>query len=229
MNNKLNILITGASSGIGFEITKQLLEKGHNLYTISRKTDQLELLKSTYSNLNIIKFDLNSNDYSAITEKLNGVKINRLVNNAGLLINKPFLDLTSDDFEKQYRVNIFAVMKLTQVVFPLFEENESAICNITSMGGINGSAKFPGLSGYSSSKGALSILTECLAEEFKDVGINVNALALGAVQTEMLEDAFPGYKANVSAVEMGAYICNFLLNDIKLFNGKILSVSNSTP
>jgi short-subunit dehydrogenase len=231
MSNKLNIVITGASSGIGFELTKQLLDKGHTIYTISRKVDQLEQLKTnnTFDNLNIIKFDLNENDYSVIKDKLKGVTVNRLVNNAGLLINKPFLELSDNDFEKQYKVNVFAVMKLTQTLFPNMKAHKSAICNITSMGGINGSSKFPGLSGYSSSKGALSILTECLAEEFKEYGINVNALALGAVQTEMLEEAFPGYEANVSPVEMAAYISNFLLNDIKLFNGKIIRVSNSTP
>ncbi len=231
MNKKLNIIVTGASSGIGFELTKQLLDLGHNVYTISRKVDRLEGIKNDYSydNLNIIEFDLNKGDYNSVKERLKGITINRLVNNAGLLINKSFLDLSIEDFELQYKVNVFAVAKLIKTVFPNFQNNESAICNITSMGGINGSAKFPGLSGYSSSKGALSILTECLAEEFKDYGINVNALALGAVQTEMLEEAFPGYKANVLANEMASYIRNFILNDIKLFNGKIISVSNSTP
>jgi 3-oxoacyl-[acyl-carrier protein] reductase len=97
------------------------------------------------------------------------------------------------------------------------------------MGGIQGSAKFPGLSAYSSSKGAVLTLTELLAEEFKETGPSFNALALGAVQTEMLEEAFPGYKAPVSAIEMAEYVMNFALNGQKLYNGKILQVSSSTP
>ena len=103
------------------------------------------------------------------------------------------------------------------------------VLNITSMGGVQGSAKFPGLSAYSSSKGALVILTELLAEEFKDSGPSFNALALGAVQTEMLEEAFPGYKAPVSAAQIGEYIIDFALNGHQFYNGKVLPISSSTP
>ena len=97
------------------------------------------------------------------------------------------------------------------------------------MGGFQGSSKFPGLSLYSASKGAVAVLTEAMAEEFKDEGISVNCLALGAVQTEMLEEAFPGYKAPLSADEMGKYIAGFALTGNRYFNGKILPVSVSTP
>lgn len=231
MKEKLNIVITGASSGIGFELANLLLSQGHTVYTISRNITSLENLKKHhgFDNLEIIKYDLTEKNHDTIINRLKNVVIHRIVNNAGLLINKPFLELSNEDFERQYEVNVFAVAYLIRSLYPNLVKNESAICNITSMGGINGSAKFPGLSGYSSSKGALSILTECLAEEFKEDGINVNALALGAVQTEMLEKAFPGYEANVSSLDMAKYIANFLLNDIRLFNGKIISVSNSTP
>ena len=97
------------------------------------------------------------------------------------------------------------------------------------MGGIQGSLKFPGLTAYSSSKGAVSILTEMLAEEFKDTGPSFNCLAIGAVQTEMLEKAFPGYQAKVSAKKFANYLLEFLLNGNKFYNGKVLSVSLSTP
>jgi NAD(P)-dependent dehydrogenase (short-subunit alcohol dehydrogenase family) len=97
------------------------------------------------------------------------------------------------------------------------------------MGGFQGSAKFKGLSLYSASKGALAILTECMAEEFKEKNINVNCLALGSVQTEMLAKAFPGYKAQSSPAEMAEFIANFALNAYKQINGKIIPVSASTP
>ena len=97
------------------------------------------------------------------------------------------------------------------------------------MGGVGGSAKFAGLSAYSSSKGALSILTECLAEELKDYNIHVNALALGAVNTEMLQNAFPGYVANTQPQQMAAFIYDFATTKYSFFNGKVLPVSNSTP
>jgi NAD(P)-dependent dehydrogenase (short-subunit alcohol dehydrogenase family) len=85
------------------------------------------------------------------------------------------------------------------------------------------------LAAYSSAKGALSILTECMAEEFKDQNISVNCLALGAVQTQMLETAFPGIQAPVDADTMGMYLANFALNGHLVYNGKVLPVSLSTP
>ena len=97
------------------------------------------------------------------------------------------------------------------------------------MGGVRGSVKFPGLSAYSSSKGALITLTEVLAEEYKETGPSFNVLALGSVQTEMLEEAFPGYKAPISARAMADYIAEFALSGNLFYNGKTLEVSSSTP
>ena len=113
-------------------------------------------------------------------------------------------------------------------MLPYFN-TDAHILNISSVGGVQGSVKFSGLSAYSSSKGAVSILTECLAEEFKESTFRFNALALGAVQTEMLQEAFPGYQANVGAADMANYIFRFATQDGKLYNGKILTVSSSTP
>ena len=151
-----------------------------------------------------------------------------LINNAGKLINKPFQELTTLDFLEVYKVNVFAVAELTNRVIPFFKKG-SHVVNISSIGGVQGSMKFPGLAAYSSSKGALLTLTELLAEEYKEQQISFNALALGAVQTEMLDEAFPGYKAPVSATEMADYIFNFALNGNKYYNGKILEVSSTTP
>ena len=97
------------------------------------------------------------------------------------------------------------------------------------MGGFQGSAKFAGLSAYSSSKAAVVGLTECLAEELKDKDIFVNCLAIGAVQTEMLSEAFPGYEAPVSPKQMAEYIFDFAIKGSQFYNGKILPVSSSTP
>jgi len=97
------------------------------------------------------------------------------------------------------------------------------------MGGVQGSAKFAGLSAYSSSKAAVIGLMELLAEEWRDMGISCNSLALGAVQTEMLAEAFPGYEAPTTAEEMAAYILQFGLEGHRYFNGKVLPVSKSTP
>ena len=71
--------------------------------------------------------------------------------------------------------------------------------HISSMGGVQGSSKFPGLSLYSAAKGAVCVFTESLSTEWVQRGIAVNALALGAVQTEMLDEAFPGFQAPVQS------------------------------
>ncbi|RZW44416.1 MAG: SDR family NAD(P)-dependent oxidoreductase, partial [Flavobacteriaceae bacterium] len=140
----------------------------------------------------------------------------------------PFIETTIEDFENVYKTNVYGVSEMIRTVLP-FMSSEGHVVTISSMGGVQGSAKFPGLAAYSSSKGAVITLTELLAEEYKEKGPSFNVLALGAVQTEMLEEAFPGYEATVSAEQMAEYILNFALTGHKLYNGKLLQVSNSTP
>jgi NAD(P)-dependent dehydrogenase (short-subunit alcohol dehydrogenase family) len=143
-------------------------------------------------------------------------------------LNKPFSESTIEDFERVYRTNVFGVSELTRIVLP-FMKSDSHVVTVSSMGGIQGSMKFPGLSAYSSSKGAVITLTELLAEEYKTTGPQFNVLALGAVQTEMLKEAFPDYEAPTTALEMANYIFDFALTGNKYYNGKVLQVSNSTP
>ena len=143
-------------------------------------------------------------------------------------LHKPFFQTKQSDFEKVYKVNVFGVANLTRICLPYLQK-ESHVVSISSMGGIQGSMKFAGLSAYSSSKGALITLSELLAEEYKESGIAFNVLALGAVQTEMLAEAFPGYEAPTSAKEMADYIFHFALTGNKYHNGKVIQVSSSTP
>jgi NAD(P)-dependent dehydrogenase (short-subunit alcohol dehydrogenase family) len=234
----MNIIITGASRGIGFELAKKFaLDASNKVFAIARNKEKLEKLygevKSENADSDIFykDFDLNSGNIQKdllpfILEKAGSFDI--LINNAGLLINKAFSELTDEDFDNTYGVNVKSVFRLTRDLLPYFS-SKAHIVNITSMGGVQGSAKFPGLSIYSSSKGALGVLTECMAEELKERNIKVNALAIGAVQTEMLSEAFPNYKAPLSSSEMADYIHDFALNGHRYFNGKILPVSSSTP
>lgn len=163
---------------------------------------------------------------SFVQEKYQTVDV--LVNNAGAILNKPFLETSPEDFHKVYATNVYGVVGLVQKLL-LFMNDETHVVNISSMGGVQGSVKFGGLSAYSSSKGALITLTEMLAEEYKEKGPSFNVLALGAVQTEMLEEAFPGYKVPLQPKEMAEYIVNFSLTGHRFYNGKLLQVSNSTP
>ena len=223
-----NIIITGTSRGIGYELALQLAKSGHQVLAISRKTPQ-ELIENpniTCLSIDISNFDelLQVENFISQTWK----KVDVLIHNAGSLLHKPFTQITSEEFQNIYKVNVFAVAELTKICIP-FMAKGSHVVSISSMGGIQGSMKFAGLSAYSSSKGALITLSELLAEEYKEQGIAFNVLALGAVQTEMLQEAFPGYEAPISAKEMADYICNFALTGNQFYNGKILQVSSTTP
>lgn len=225
-----NIVITGTSRGIGFEMVAIFAGMGHNVLALSR--DEKPIKEKNFENVKAFSFDITSEDShlkaeSFITHEWDS-KVDVLINNAGALLNKPFSDSTWENFSEVYKVNVFGVAEVTRKLLP-FMHKGSHVVNVSSMGGIQGSMKFPGLAAYSSSKGALLTLTELLAEEYKETGPSFNALALGAVQTEMLEEAFPGYEAPVSAKEMAQYIAEFSLTGHKLYNGKIMQVSNSTP
>ena len=223
----MKVVITGASRGIGFELVKYFLVNGHQVIAISRNQDKLLELEKLGAN--ILAFDLTSEDFTPLIDVVKSFgDIDILINNAGALVNKPLSQMTNEDIKYVYNVNVFSVIKLIRDLLIHFK-NDAHIVNISSVGGVQGSVKFSGLSTYSSSKGAISVLTECLAEEFKDSSLRFNALALGAVQTEMLQEAFPDCKANTNAAEMANYIYRFATQDGKLFNGKILTVSSSTP
>lgn len=224
-----NIVITGTSRGIGFALTKQFAAAGYNVLALSRNTKPLE--DFNHKNITALAVDLAKEDHlkkavDFIATEWQQVDI--VINNAGKLISKPFTTLTSDDFLSVYQVNVFGVASLTKKLIPFLTKG-SHVVTISSMGGIQGSMKFPGLAAYSSAKGAVITLSEVLAEEYKAQQIAFNVLAIGAVQTEMLAEVFPDYKAPLSAKEMAMYIFDFALTGNKFYNGKVLQVSSSTP
>jgi NAD(P)-dependent dehydrogenase (short-subunit alcohol dehydrogenase family) len=234
----MNIIITGASSGVGFEAVLELILSGkHKVIALARSQENLTRLAEIAAGLNPegvlypIAFDIVHDDYDGLQRFINthfDGRIDVLINNAGVLINKPFTELLETDFVEMLQSNFIGHVRIIQNLYKLMPK-DSHIVNIGSMGGFQGSAKFPGLSAYSASKAALHTLTECLAQEFVELGIKVNCLALGSAQTEMLEKAFPGYESPVMAFEMGKYIADFALTGHKFYNGKVLPVAATTP
>ena len=223
-----NIIITGTSRGIGFELAMKFANEGHQVLALSRKANQ-ELL--SHKNITFVSVDLsNETELQQVTQFLSATwkKVDAVVHNAGSLLLRPFSETTQHDFENIYRVNVFGVANLTRICLPYLQKG-SHVVTISSMGGVQGSLKFAGLAAYSSSKGAVITLSELLAEEYKEQGISFNVLALGSVQTEMLQEAFPGYQAPLSASEMANYIYDFTLTGNKYFNGKVLPVSSTNP
>lgn len=231
-------LITGASKGIGLATAIECAKRdGSHVIAVSRNAERLadfeeKCLRPGENKITTVPFDITKEEsFTALGEALTEVeKIQALVNNAGLLIAKPFEDLTLADWRNMFEVNVFGVVRLTQMLLPWLKRAGGAhIVNIGSMGGFQGSSKFPGLSGYSASKAALSNLTECLSGELNAHHIRCNCLCLGAVNTEMLASAFPGYDAPVDSSEMGKFIADFSLNGHQFFNGQVLPVALNDP
>lgn len=229
----MNVLITGAAKGIGFELVKKFLDqRAHNIIAISRNIKPLEELKSYNTNIYTHKIDFLSQDFQdKIKECVNqyNFSIDIVINNAGMLMNKPFLDYTLKEITDIYQVNTYAPLQVIQSLIKKQPNQKCHIVNIGSMGGYQGSVKFSGLSLYSSTKASLSNITECLAEEYKNSNIKFNCLALGSVQTEMFSNAFSNHQAQLSPQEIADHIFNFAINGHKYYNGKILPVSKNTP
>lgn len=236
----MNIVVTGASKGIGFQLVQQFAKMGASkIIGIARNYKQLCLLKEIcHEKYPKTEFMAVAYDLQGITQnepqlagliKQNLTSIDILVNNAGNLNPKPYENASADDIMRIFNVNYFGPALLTKNLMPLLKASQGHVVNITSMGGFQGSAKYKGLSHYSASKAALTVLTECLAEEYKNEKVFFNALAFGSVQTEMLEEAFPGVNAPLSPEDAAAFIADFAINGKKYFNGKVLPVSISTP
>ncbi len=231
----MNIIVNGGTRGIGKEIVIYLSKEEHNQVLVTgRSKEALERLVSgsRHNNVSSLEIDLSDIDNHAKTFKNNVLNllgtIDILINNAGLLITKEFMEFSNTETREMMEINFFGPVTMIRLLKPIMKRG-SHIVNIASMGGFQGSSKYRGLSYYSSAKAALACMSECLAEEFKDEGIVVNCLALGSVQTEMFEEAFPGYKAPVGAREMGKFIGDFAVNGRKFFNGKIIPVALSNP
>ena len=220
------IVVTGTSSGIGYQICIQAAKMNFHVISVSRNIEPLKDIGGIESFATDIT-NKDSVDEFIANLKSRKIKIDILINNAGYLVSELFGDTTYESFKKTFDVNVFGLAEITRSLIPIIN-SDGHVINISSIGGVNGSKKFPGLSAYSSSKAAVIALTEVLAEEHQN-GPSFNVLALGAVQTKMLKEAFPDYNVETKPEEMAKYILDFAINGNKLFNGKLISVSNSNP
>jgi len=231
----MNIVIIGASSGIGRELVLRFAGSPENrIIAAARDKNALESLSATIKEAKIVVLPVDITDTQKsvkelkrrINEEFDSIDI--LINCAGYLVNKPFESHTIQDVADLVSVNFTGIASVICELLPLLGRG-SHVVNVGSMGGFQGSVKFQGLSYYSAAKGALAILTECLATEYAERGIAFNCLCLGAVETEMFSKAFPGHKAPVQASEMAAFIAEFAITGNKFFNGKIIPVAQSVP
>lgn len=234
----MKVLITGASKGIGREMVKLFAsDVTTEVHALSSNTNLLsslhkECLNSNGNKIYTYTVNLLADDLDECLDKLFDQKhpFDIVINNAGLLVNECFDKTKLIDAKQIFQVNFFAPALLLQKLVAFNPARHLLhVVNVGSMGGYQGSVKFPGLSFYSSSKAALANLTESLAEEYKDTSIKFNCLALGSVNTEMLKSAFPNFEAAIEPKQMAEYIVEFSKNGYRYFNGKVLPVALTTP
>lgn len=193
-----NILITGVSTGIGYDLAKVFLDHDYVVYGSVRKKEDAERLSSELgSNFHAIIFDVT--DHEAIDRvaleleaQIGEEGLGGLINNAGTAIAGPFIDLSVDDFRSQFEINVFGLIKVTQAFLPLLgaRENHSfspgRIIQISSIAGKQG---MPYMSPYSGSKHALEGITESMRKELLYYGIDVILIEPGPIKTPIWNKA----------------------------------------
>jgi NAD(P)-dependent dehydrogenase (short-subunit alcohol dehydrogenase family) len=230
------VVVTGASTGVGRAVALSLARNhGCTVIAVARDAAKLEELKREVpagaGAVRPLPLDLGATGaIEAVVQAVGAARLHGLVNNAGLLIKREWGHWTAEDLQRLFRLNAAVPLLLTQALTPaLGGDPLGHVVNIGSMGGFQGSVKFPGLAAYSASKAALANMAECMAVELQERGVCCNAVCLGAVDTAMLREAFPGYTAPVGPDAVGAWLAQFLLGGHKFFNGKVLPLAVSTP
>lgn len=231
--NKRTVCITGCGRGLGFELIKSFInDTDYHVAAITRNGSELKMKvdetqikeRVTIIEANIVTDEGRDTIYKELSTL---PELGCLIHNAGKLLYKPFEEIQAKELEDIYKVNLFAPFLLTQKLLPLMKSTHTIM--ISSVGGVEGSMKFAGLSAYSTSKAALNCLTEMLSEEFKNTENVYNCLALGSVDTEMFSSAFPGATASSTPKDMADYIVSFAEKAPKVMRGKIISLSISNP
>ena len=238
-----NIIVTGASKGVGLCIVKTLLNKGYNVYAINRSISvELQLLKDQFkTHLNILQYDLiNVEDIRQVVFKeFIGLKtpIHGFVNNAAMAYDDIITNLSIDQLEKMYHVNVFSPMFLTKYVIRqmLFSKVRGSIIHISSISVHTG---YKGLAMYASTKGALEAFSKNTAREWGEKGIRSNALVAGFMETNMSNSLSEDQKNRIyqrtslksaTSINSVADTVVFLLSDnSKSITGQNINVDSGT-
>ena len=197
MNNlkNKNIIVTGASGGIGNSIIQKLTEEGANILASGTKIEKLEKLKSEFTNIKILQFDI------AQTEKIEdfiekatlelGGSLNCLVNNAGITKDNLAIRMSIDEWKKVIDINLTSTFLLSKfAVKKMLKSKSGKIINITSVVGHTGNL---GQANYTASKAGIVAMSKTLAIEYAKKNININCISPGFIKTAMtdkLDDKF---------------------------------------
>lgn len=229
-NQNIQVLVTGAGRGIGFDLCEELSALGCQVGAISRQSN----LKFKSKNVQHIHSDIaHPNEVASQIQSRftdSDIHLRVLIHNAGVLINKPFEELNFKEISTMNEVNYLYPMYLTQELLPWLRLSKQAhVIYIGSMGGFQGSLKYPGLTVYGSTKASGAGLMEGLASEYKGTDLYFNALSLGAVQTDMLKEAFPSLRDSLDTRTIAKWISKFALGGFKVVNGQNLPITLGNP
>ena len=236
LENK-NIIVTGASGGIGNSIVKKLYENGANILASGTKIEKLEKLKTKFQNIEILKFDISEKDKiehfveNAIS-KLDG-SLNCIVNNAGITKDNLAIRMNLDEWTKVIEVNLTSTFLLSKFAIKKMLKNKSGkIINITSVVGHTGNL---GQANYTASKAGIVAMSKSLAIEYAKKNINVNCISPGFIKTAMTDKIDEKFKETiVSKIPSGrlgepediANAVHFLASNLSDYvNGETLHVN----
>jgi len=222
-------IITGAGRGIGRATARHFAQAGARVVLCSRTSAQLnegvsEIERAGGSTLAIAGDISREEDVQKLFQQTTDTygRVDVLINCAGIVAVRPFLEMDVATWDNVLAVNLRGTFLCCRAAFPIMAaQREGVIINISSLSGIKGVEKFPGLSAYNVSKAGVAGLTEILAVEGKPYNIRVCAVSPGAVDTAMLRQAAPHLKAGMTPDDM-AEILLFLADD----SGRMLSGSN---
>ena len=184
-----NIIVTGATGGIGNSIVKKFYEYGANILASGTKIDKLEKLKSNFKNIKILKFDITDNDkiekfIDDATNELGG-SLNCLVNNAGITKDNLAIRMSLDEWNNVINLNLTSTFLCSKFGIKKMLKNKSGkIINITSVVGHTGNL---GQSNYTASKAAIVAMSKSLAIEYAKKNININCISPGFIETAMTD------------------------------------------
>lgn len=203
-----NVLITGGSRGIGYATAELFAQKGWHVAICSRSEKDVLAAAEKIGAVGI-QADMGESQsvealFQQLQDKLGG--LDALVNNAGIFHGGDIFSLTDEQFDAMMNINVRGLAQACRHAFGMMKNKGGAIVNISSLAGIESTAKFPKFWGYTASKFAVTGLTEALAVEGKPYGIRVNGVAPGATETQMLAQAAPGLKPDAQPKDIAKLI-----------------------
>lgn len=203
-DNQKAVLVTGASSGIGLKITEVLSAKGYFVYAGARKQRDMDKLNAM-KNVQAVKLDVTKwDDINAVVEivKNAGRGLYGLVNNAGVAIFTPLIEVEEEDLDFIFNVNIYGPYRITKAFAPLLIESKGRIANISSISGIL-SGQFFGP--YSMSKHAIEAYTDALATEMAKFDVQVSAIEPGNYNSRIVESLVKRMESNKQTFDNSKY------------------------